>query len=254
MKFNDVKSKKNLKYLYAIKEIRFVLTFNSIIQLIFTLALSFITAYTLAFFFHFYPLMSAISVTVFVFFYKINEIRADYMLMQKKYPKIADAIQAFKDTINEEGYLVEKLREDVIAKLKEVRNGDFFDYSLLYKKTSYIIFVFIVLILITLGNFQFSISNKLSSFSIELPSIDDLFSDNSTINKTNKVKLNRANDNMEFKFKKHFDLSVQKDIEEKEFEDSSVPVIEIGSDDIYVEQISNDEKDTVKKYFENINK
>ena len=244
------KTKQKNIYSDAIKEIKTILTFNGIIQLIFTLALTFVSLYLFSYVIMFYPLNIAIIGTILVFFYKLREIHVDYGLMHKKYPKISDAIHAFEDTINEEGYIIDKLRENVIEKLKEVKNGDFFNYNLLFKKLVLIIIIFILLVSFTIFSVQFPLVNNVKKLSISIPDIT--FSNNQNEDKVKKVSLNNGNDKMEFKFKQHYDLSTNQKVEEKEFEESSIPIIQIGSDDIYFEEITSNEKEVIKKYFEQI--
>lgn len=234
-----------------IREVRLTLTTDQLLQMVFETVIIFLNAYLIGFLLALWPLYLALAAAGISIIMHMRTIRADYRLMQKKYPDIADAIQAFEDTLGQEGYMIEKLREDVLTRIKAVRNSDFLDYKGLYIKLSWSLCIFVLIIAATIFHVQYPLVQNVQKIPFDKISMDALLTASS--DPAGYVpQIAGRQDAVAMNYRIEYDLSQQQDAEQKEFTGDDVPIMQIGSDDIFVERISAEEEEVIKEYFKQI--
>lgn len=206
--------------------------------------------------------------------------------VEDKYPILNEALRTVSDTLEEDNYLVNHLRDEVKEKVKRVSASSFMDIKGdIFKIILSIGLVFLILSLSICRNTndacavvlektdvqqvvknldmldiydQFQ-KNKVKNLDLSGEGIDDnynvqttemLLGDQSEINLGDnkvKIKIRLANDQIDIH-------DVSDDVRKKEFLDMDLGTIEGVNDVTFEEEISREHKEIVKNYFNTISK
>lgn len=169
-------------------------------------------------------------------------------LIERKFPFLKDKLTTAKDTLNDDNFVISKLRIEVEKKVSKVDASSLFDFGRVFFKTSLVIGIIFLLLFVTAMDFRlFDSENALSKINIgidtnyRLPSFgkEESSSGGLEFNMPNEIDLNDIEDvkNNDFKREEFLSYEELKAIGAKEYKDP----------------ITEEEKEVVKNYFDRIN-
>ncbi len=251
--------RKRNPYLAVVREIRLVLSVDNLLQLLLSAGILFLASFVVLYAFDLYPLYGAGGLTLLYLILRAIRLHADFRLLQRGHPELIDEIETFRDTLDQEGYLIDKLREDLMRRLRSVSNAEFFNYRGLYGKAGLILALGFILLLFTSLNVQFPLLQRIDQVSLPrlalpsrlLPSPPPSSVQNTSGNGSDGVAtLNGRQGQLSLQYQSELDLSrTSNATKDKQFTASDVPTVSVGADDLYIETISKQEEEVAKRYF-----
>ena len=143
-------------FLPVIKEINNTLRKIALFDTVLNSIIVFLAVYSLLALFNLYPII-ALVVAIIYFLVKIKKNFENVKLInvEKKYPGLYERLRTAADTITADNLIVNKLRYEVVSKLKNVKVSSFIDTSTVLLKVILICLLFFLTIFITSLNIHF---------------------------------------------------------------------------------------------------
>lgn len=267
-----------------LKEIRRTLRKLLMFDLFIETLLVFLGLYLIFFIFNFPKTLAIVfSLIYFIIMFVRRRKLTSIRTVEQKYPILNEALRTVNDTLTEDNYLVNHLRDEVKQKVRKVSASSFMDIKGdMFKIALSIGLVFLILSLSickgtsSVCNTVFEVTDipaqvkkiDISDIynAIAKESLSDLdLSANSNFNvDTNQILLNDqsnvvlGNDKVKIQIKLSSDQidihDVSDDVERKEFMDMDITDISARNDVTFEEDISKEHKELVKNYFNTINR
>ncbi len=176
-------------------------------------------------------------------------------LVEKRFPFLKDKLTTAKDTLNQNNFIVTKLRIDVAKRLHKVDASAFFQMGRTTSKILIIILIIFSLMFVTVIDFRIFDAEKIIS-KIDL----DLNFKGSSVfagsGGTPGEGEYSGGDGLEFQVSQTVDVTDLQDVEEKKFKKEEFISYDelnaIGAQE-YKDPITEEEKEIVKNYFNKLN-
>ena len=259
------------KFISVLKEVNGTISRILLADRFVDTVLIFLASFLVLFFIKFYPGMVIVPALVYLGISFHTEIRRrKWKMVEDKYSPLNEKLRTAADNVNMENPVVERLQEEVVADLRNVRSSWFMDV----KKTSYKILGIVALCFLILLSAHFDVHwNPVEAFQGPLrefrfgpggSGIGDLDSDiigageqsdADIFGKGSVAKLGK--DEIKIQINpggNEINLRDVTEVEDREFEESFPDEVYAGSSDLYEENLPKDQLNLVKAYFENLAK
>lgn len=239
------------KFKEIIKDVVGVLNGAALLNTLLNTCSLFILLYLIFTLFNLFPFILASIISLFylmsVWFKKTEKYTAKYV--ETKFPELKDKLTTAKDTLNDENFVVNKLRVDVAKRIRGVDASNFFNMGRSFGKLIGIIFIIFVLLTTTALDFRIlDLENKMGRVGINFGNTGKLFD---FLDSDDEVT-----DGLEFHLTTTIDVTDIQDVEDKEFKKEEFISYDelhaIGAKE-YKDPITEEEKEIVKNYFDKIN-
>ena len=238
-----------------IGEVKGILKGAAILNTLQNVALLFLSMYLLFALFNLFPFAIA---SIISFFYLLSTWikKTDVYtakLVEKRFPFLKDKLTTAADTLNQENFVVNRLRVEVAKRLNDVDASSFFNIGKIIVKSGSILVVIFMLMFVTAIDFKiFDVRQALSGINIGFPNAPE-FGDR----KAGGNDLELSDDGLKFHVPKTVDITDLQDVQDTSFKKEEFlsydELIAIGAKD-YEDPITEEEKEVVKNYFNRINK
>lgn len=253
----------------AIKEIKSTLRQIVVFHTLMSTAIFFLFVFLIANLFGLYPEYVWILALVY-FIYKVVRklISLKVAEVEAKYPNLNERLRTAEDTTEESNFMIERLRVEVIDKLRNVKVSSFMNLKDIFGKMIAIFVLSFLVIVITAYDIRiYDVGNAARNFEYTPIIRPDLNPKESDIQqeiaeddyqlygKASIAKLGDKNIDLVLSLRTdQMDIRNVKKAEEKQFDENAIYEIDQKSDASYEEDIPKDQQMLVKDYFNAINR
>jgi type IV secretory pathway TrbD component len=257
----------------AIREIKNTLRQIVLFNTLLASAIFFLTVFFIANLFGLYPEYAWILALIYFLVKILKRIRTLKVAeVEAKYPNLNERLRTAEDTMGQDNFMIQRLRTEVIDKLKNVRVSSFMNLKDIFGKiVAIFILAFLVIVVTTYDVKIFNISDAAKNFDYKPIVRADLFktaekpittqnltsgdSEYQLYGKASIAKLGDKNIDLVLSLRTdQLDIRNVKKVEEKQFDENAVYEIEARSDASFQENIPKEQQALVKDYFNAINK
>lgn len=254
----------------AIREIRSTLRQLVIFHILLSSVIIFLIFLLFFTIFGFYPEYAYIPAALYFIYQLIKRLRNLKVTdVEAKYPNLNERLRTAEDTIGQDNFMIQKLRTEVIDKLKNVKISSFMNLRHVFGKIVAIMILSFLIIVSTAYDIRiYELGKTLQGIDYKPILRTDFFSSkNETAIQTQNMtadsgyelygkasiaKLDNRNIEMVISLRTdQLDIRNVKKVEDKQFDDT-VYEIEARSDTSYQENIAKDQQQLVKDYFNTI--
>ncbi|MBI5389247.1 hypothetical protein HZB01_02600 [Candidatus Woesearchaeota archaeon] len=257
-----------------LKEIRHTFTGLILFEQLLNAILAFLLVYFVLFMFGIPPLYGAIPAAAIYFILNFTRrVRGiDVDIIEKKYPQLNERLRTVRDSLDQNNFIVEKLRDEVDLKMSKVTVGSFFDMKQSFLKIGAVCLLCFMIIFTSIFNLR--LINDMGEFittagekAVAISSnINDFFEGNAEGNggdggglngaaifgSKSKAELGKDEVLMQMQYANdEIDYSREKQIEDQQFEERFLNSrgFEGAVDATYKEEYSKTDRKVIKSYF-----